>query len=91
MSRQESVVFVGKKPPMAYVQALMNAFTRDSTVVLKARGRSISTAVDAAEMYRRMLPGIELKDVQIDTVQLGEGSDMRNVSTIDITLTRVKA
>ena len=86
MSREENVVFVGRKPPMAYVQAMMNSFGRGSnTVVLKARGRSISTAVDAAEIIRRMMD-LEVKDIRIDTVVLGD--DKRNVSTIDITVTK---
>ena len=86
MSREENVVFVGRKPPMAYVQAMMNTFGRGSnTVVLKARGRSISTAVDAAEIIRRMMD-LKVKDIRIDTVVLGE--DKRNVSTIDITVTK---
>jgi DNA-binding protein len=87
MSREEErVVFVGRKPPMAYVQAMMNSFGRGSnTVVLKARGRSISTAVDAAEIIRRMMD-LEVKDIRIDTVVLGD--DKRNVSTIDITVTK---
>ena len=86
MSREENVVFVGRKPPMAYVQAMMNTFGRGSnTVVLKARGRSISTAVDAAEIIRRMMD-LKVKDIRIDTVVLGE--DKRNVSTIAITVTK---
>ena len=86
MSREENVVFVGRKPPMAYVQAMMNSFGRGSnTVVLKARGRSISTAVDAAEIIRRMMD-LEVKDIRIDTVVLGD--DKRNVSTIAITVTK---
>ena len=86
MSREENVVFVGRKPPMAYVQAMMNTFGRGGdTVVLKARGRSISTAVDAAEIIRRMMD-LEVKDIRIDTVVLGD--DKRNVSTIAITVTK---
>ena len=86
MSREENVVFVGRKPPMAYVQAMMNTFGRGSdTVVLKARGRSISTAVDAAEIIRRMMD-LKVKDIHIDTVVLGD--DKRNVSTIAITVTK---
>ncbi len=86
MSREENVVFVGKKPPMAYVQAMMNTFGRGGdAVVLKARGRSISTAVDAAEIIRRMMD-LKVKDIHIDTVVLGE--EKRNVSTIAITVTK---
>ena len=87
MSRQENVIFVGRKPPMAYVHALMNAFTRGDGAVLKARGRSISTAVDAAEIIRRMM-SVTVGDVQIGTVELGEGAEKRNVSTIEITVTK---
>ncbi|KKL99636.1 hypothetical protein LCGC14_1812520, partial [marine sediment metagenome] len=82
---EENVVFVGRKPPMAYVQAMMNTFGRGDTVVLKARGRSISTAVDAAEIIRRIMD-VKVKDVHIDTVVLGD--DKRNVSMIDITVTK---
>ena len=49
----ENVVYVGQKPPMSYVLAVVTQFNSGSDeVVLKARGRSISTAVDAAEITR---------------------------------------
>ncbi len=83
-SMNEETIYVGRKPPMAYVHALMNAFGRADIVTLKARGRSISTAVDAAEITRRMLP-IEVGDVEIGTVVLGD--EKKNVSTIEITMT----
>ena len=49
----ENVVYVGHKPPMNYVLAVVTQFNSGSDeVILKARGRAISTAVDAAEITR---------------------------------------
>ena len=50
----ENVIYVGHKPPMSYVLAVVTQFntSHSDEVVIKARGRSISTAVDAAEITR---------------------------------------
>ena len=55
-----AVVFIGDKPVMNYVLAVMTQFNKPvSTVTLKARGRSISRAVDAAEITRnRFMPNL---------------------------------
>ena len=46
----ENVIYVGKKPPMSYVLAVVTQFQGSDSdeVAIKARGRSISTAVDTA-------------------------------------------
>ncbi|MCX6663305.1 MAG: RNA-binding protein, partial [Euryarchaeota archaeon] len=45
---EENVIYVGNKPPMSYVLAVVTQFNSGSTdVVIKARGRAISRAVDA--------------------------------------------
>lgn len=45
-----AVIFIGDKPVMNYVLAVMTQFNKPvSTVTLKARGRAISRAVDAAD------------------------------------------
>ncbi|GAH88256.1 unnamed protein product, partial [marine sediment metagenome] len=50
---EESIVYVGSKPILAYVTAIMTAFGGNpEKVIVKARGRSISTAVDAAEVTK---------------------------------------
>lgn len=58
-------------------------------VVIKARGKFISRAVDIAEVAtKRFLEGkIEVKDIKIDSEQFenNEGRQVR-VSTIDITI-----
>jgi DNA-binding protein len=90
----ENVIYVGKKPPMSYVLAVVTQFNSGSTeVVIKARGRSISTAVDTAEIVRnRFVTDAELKDVKIDTEIITNEEEGRtsNVSSIEIILTTKK-
>jgi DNA-binding protein len=85
-----NTVFIGKKPVMAYVQACLIHFQSGSNdVLIKARGRSISTAVDTAEIVRkRFATNAKVKDIKIDTEQLkdAETGAMSNVSSIEITL-----
>jgi DNA-binding protein len=90
---EETTIYVGRKPPTNYVMAVVTGFnvTNAKQVVLKARGRAISTAVDIAEITRRQF----LKDVEIDKIEIGsedilieEENRTRTVSTIEITLKR---
>ncbi len=85
------VVFIGKKPLMAYATAVMMHFNMGSKqITVKARGQSISHAVDVVEVVRnRFFQGkLVIKEVKIATELLGEGDEQRNVSTIEIVLTR---
>ena len=90
----ENVIYVGKKPPMSYVLAVVTQFNSGSDeVVIKARGRSISTAVDTAEIVRnRFVTDAELKDVKIGTEVITNEEEGRtsNVSSIEIILTTKK-
>jgi len=85
-----NTVFIGKKPVMNYVLACLTLFQNGSNEVhIKARGRSISTAVDTAEIVRkRFATDAKIKDIKIDTEQLKdtETGAMSNVSSIEITL-----
>lgn len=86
-----NVVLVGKKGTMNYVLAVVIQFNQGAdTVVLKARGRAISKAVDVAEIVKtRFMPEqVDVKSVTIGTEQVGTGEQMRNVSTIEIVLAR---
>ena len=93
-TKKSEVVFIGNKPPMSYVLAVITAFSSNSTneVTLKARGRSISTAVDAAEITRRRF----LKDLTVAAIGIGteempprEGENRaRMVSTMEIKLAK---
>jgi DNA-binding protein len=85
------VVFIGKKPLMAYATAVMMHFNSGSKqITVKARGQSISHAVDVVEVVRnRFFQGkLVIKEVRIATELLGEGDEQRNVSTIEIVLAR---
>ena len=78
---------------MSYVMAVITGFTGSDTndVTLKARGRSITTAVDTAEITRRRF----MKELKLGAITIGteeirqEEGGTRNVSTIEIALTRV--
>lgn len=88
----ENTVYIGRKPVLVYVTAIMSHFGRNpkpEKVVVKARGRSISTAVDVVEVTRnRYLSDLE-PEVSIGTEQMeAEEGGTRNVSTIEITLRR---
>ena len=84
----ENVVYVGSKPVMNYVTAIMTAFGRNpEEVVLRARGRAISTAVDAAEVTRNRFLSDLKPSISIGTEEMkGEEGRTRNVSTIEIIL-----
>ena len=87
--KPDNTVYIGKKPTMNYVLAVATQFNAGSKeVVIKARGRSISTAVDVAEIVRnRFIQDVTLKDIIISTEQLeGEEGRISNVSSIEIFL-----
>ncbi len=88
---EENTVFIGRKPTMNYVLAVVTQFNSGSDeVVLKARGKSIGRAVDVAEIVKnRFIPDAKVKDIQISTEQLtSEEGRTANVSSIEIFLTR---
>lgn len=88
---ENKAVYVGDKEEMRYVLAVTNKFNEGlDEVVIKARGRAISTAVDAAEAVRnRFLEDVEVDDIEISTETLeDEEGGESNVSSITITLTR---
>lgn len=84
----ENAVFIGTKPVMNYVLAVITQFNEGaSEVTLKARGRAISRAVDVAEITRkRFLQGLNVKNIQIGTEEIKTESGTSNVSTIEIVL-----
>ncbi|MBR9691544.1 DNA-binding protein Alba [Candidatus Woesearchaeota archaeon] len=89
--KDSNSIFVGGKPFMNYVTGVVMQFTTKDAdeVVIKARGKFISRAVDIAEVAaKRFLERTsEIKDIKIDSeeFQNNEGKTVR-VSTIEITL-----
>ncbi len=87
----ENIVYIGRKPTMNYVLAVVMQFNSGSDdVIIKARGRSISTAVDVAEIVRnKFVQEAKIKDIQISTEQLtGDEGRTSNVSSIHIFMSR---
>ena len=90
----ENVIYVGHKPPMSYVLAVVTQFNTSGSdeVIIKARGRSISTAVDAAEISRnRFVMDAIVKEIKIGTESVtNEEGRTSNVSSIEICLAKKK-
>jgi DNA-binding protein len=92
---KDNSIFVGGKPFMNYVTGVVMQFTTKNAdeVIVKARGKFISRAVDIAEVAtKRFLNGqAEVKEVNIDSEEFEnkEGKQVR-VSTIEIVLLRKK-
>ena len=93
-SSDSKIIYVGRKPPMDYVLAIVTAFSgaevKEATV--KARGRAITTAVDVAEITRsRFIKELKVSTIAIGTAEMppreGE-TKSRMVSTIEITMTK---
>ena len=88
---KDDCMFIGNKPFMNYVSAIVMRFTtrNEQTVVLRSRGKYIVNAVDVSQIAcRKFLEGIvEVKSVTIgsDALTTPEGKAV-NVSTIEITL-----
>ncbi len=91
---EDNSIFIGNKAFMNYVTAVVMQFTTKNAdeVLIKARGKFISRAVDVAEIAtKRFLEGtVKVKEVKIDSedFQNKEGKDVR-VSIIEVILQKV--
>ncbi|MGC9133160.1 MAG: DNA-binding protein Alba [Nanopusillaceae archaeon] len=91
---EQSVIYIGNKPFMNYVTAVVMQFTSQEAkeVVIKARGRFISRAVDVAEVVRKkFLAGqVEISSIKIDSEerQVDQSGKKRRVSTIEIVISK---
>ncbi len=87
---EENVIFVGKKPTMNYVLAVVTQFNNNvDRIVIKARGKAISKAVDIAEITRhKFIQDAKYEDIRVETEVLHGERGESNVSSIEITLTR---
>lgn len=88
---EDNIIFIGQKPTMNYVLAVVTQFNGGSgEVIIKARGKAISKAVDVAEIARhRFVKDAAVSNIKIDTEQMvSEDGESANVSSIEIYLTR---
>jgi archaea-specific DNA-binding protein len=84
----DNIIYVGNKPVMNYVLAVVTQFNNGADeVLIKARGRAISRAVDVAEIARnRFLSEVNVRDIAISTESLSTETGETNVSAIEITV-----
>ncbi len=82
----DNAVYVGKRPTMNYVMAVMVILNRGVDCVIKARGRAISHAVDVAEiLLNKFYPSAKYKDIRISTEHLtNDDGKISNVSSMEI-------
>lgn len=93
-AKTENVVLIGKKPIMNYVTACITFFNSgEKQVVVKARGRAISRAIDTVELLRRaFIKNLEVNTIKIDTEELFRVEGQKsNVSTIEIAVAKTKS
>src|SRR4026207_2368898 len=92
-NRKSNEIFVGKKPLMTYVTATLVQLANEPTVVVKARGKSITRAVDVAQIIVKRMNtlGYKIGPVKVgsDLIQSEDGRE-RAVSTIEVSISRAK-
>jgi archaea-specific DNA-binding protein len=89
--RTENIVYIGRKPTMNYVLAVVTQFNNGMReVTIKARGNSISRAVDVKEIVvNRFLPDLKEKGIRTSSEELtNEDGTRSKVSAIQIVLVR---
>ncbi len=87
----ENIVYIGKKPAMNYVLAVVTQFNNGAANVrIKARGNTISRAVDVAEIARnRFVQQARVDAISISSEELqNEDGTKSKVSTIEIILAK---
>ncbi len=91
---EDNIIYIGKKPTMSYVLAVVTQLNGgQNPVIIKARGKVISKAVDVAEVVRNRF----VKDLLIDSISIGtqeiedQNKEKINVSIIEIAMKNEKS
>jgi len=87
---ERTSVLVGNKSPMNYVLFTANQLRDVKEITFKARGNSISKAVDVVEILRRrFMTNLKIKSIELGTAEVEDKQTkkLRRVSTIEITIT----
>lgn len=87
--QDDNTIFVGNKPVMNYVLAVVTQFNGGAEeVIVKARGKAISRAVDTTEIaLNRFLQNVVKKSIMTSTELVDTEDGKTNVSCIEIILT----
>lgn len=92
-SKASNEIFIGKKPLMTYVTATLVQLANEPTVTIKARGMSMTAAIDVSQIIVKRMDslGYKIGNVKLSSEQMQSlNGRMRNVSAIDIEVTRSK-
>ena len=87
----DNAIFIGEKPFMNYVTGVVMQFTTKGAkeVIVKARGKFISRAVDVVEVCRKRFleDKVDIKTINVDSEEFEnkDGKPVR-VSTVEIIL-----
>ena len=88
MHGEPNTVYIGKRPTMNYVMATMIVLNKGESCTIKARGQSISHAVDVAEiLMKKFFPSAKYQDIRLNTEQFtNEDGRISNVSSMEIVI-----
>ena len=75
-----NIVYVGQKPLANYVTAVLTQLHMSGSVVIKARGRAMSRAIDAAEVVRNKFGSLEIENVAIGSENLVDKENGRTTT-----------
>lgn len=88
---ENDIIFVGKKPIMSYVMAILTHLNSgNNQVIIKARGSTISAAVDISQVtMHKFMKDLKIANLEIGTEELSDkDGKKRNVSFISIEMKR---
>lgn len=87
---ENNLIRIGKKPLMSYVVACVTLFNSGiNKIIVRARGRAITKAVDVVQMLRRsFFKGLIVNSIRVGSDDIKfQGRDL-TVSTIEIILSK---
>jgi archaea-specific DNA-binding protein len=86
---ESNTIYIGKKGTMSYVLAVITQFNQGAEeVVIKARGKTISKAVDVSEIVKnKFVNTLKVQNIDISTEEITtENETPMKVSAIEIKL-----
>ena len=88
MEENKNTLYIGIKPTMTYVLSLVSQFHNNvAKVVVKARGRAISKAVDVVEIARnKFIKELRIESIDINSEEFKTDRGSRSVSAMTITV-----
>ncbi|MEM2856536.1 MAG: hypothetical protein QW416_05480 [Candidatus Nitrosocaldaceae archaeon] len=90
-TKASNEIFIGKKPLMTYVTAALVQLANEPSITIKARGLSITRAIDVAQIIAQRMDslGYKVGNVKLGSEQMqSQNGRTRNVSTIEIVISK---